>query len=504
MNDSGPDDAPGPRDESQPSDGEVPDERRSVSRNLADMLGSQALTWVTATVVTVVQPRFLGDVGQGQIRLAYSIWLIVDVIVTLGTNTFLTLEAAKSRERGLAMVRPVLVGRAAGFVVGWGAMTVYLVATGASRQLTIVIVLIGFVTMLASASATARSALIGLENMRFPAIADIASKLTSTVIVITVLLLGGRVVAVSVVFLAAAVVNTTLMYYYLRRFPRRDRSIAIPVKVVMLGGVSYLAAEASLIVYQQVDTVIMSILVDEGELGWYAAADQLFASFLFVPTILMMTLFPVFGRLNSEDPERLRSLVSRAVTTVLLFSVPIGLGTVAMGPSIASLIFGPDFEGAGPVLAVLGVVIIITSETILIGQYAIATGHQRFWTVLMIAGIAATIPLDLVLVPWTEDRYANGAIGGALAYVVTETLMLVVGIIRFGGVAVDSRTRGRALRTVGSGLLMLAAVWPLRDMFMPLPIAVGAVVYGVAALATGAIGADERAAFERVLSRFRR
>jgi O-antigen/teichoic acid export membrane protein len=304
--------------------------------------------------------------------------------------------------------------------------------------------------------------------------------------------------------IAALTINAAMMFRSLRHFPPSGSVAKIGLGAVAAGGVSYFVADAALIVYQQVDTVVMSALVDDEQLGWYAAADQLFASLLFVPTILMMTLFPVFGRLHDEEPERLRAVVSRAITSLLLFSVPIGFGTIAVGPPVARLIFGSEFAGAGEVLAVLGVVIIITSETILIGRYAIAIGQQRFWNVLMVLAVVATIPLDLVLVPWTDERYGNGAIGGALAYIVTETAMFVVGAIKFARGALVPATGIRALRILAAGGVMLAAVWPLRDAFLLLPITAGAASYAVAVFVFRALGPEERAFASRITGRLRR
>lgn len=475
-------------------------EQRSIGRNLLDLLMSQAVTWVLSTLVTLIQPRFLGDVGQGQLRLAYSLWLIVDVLVGFGTATYLTLQVARDRERGLAMVRPIIAWRATFYIVGWGVLAAYLVLSGASRQLVSVVILIGIAAMMLSLAAVARAALVGLENMRYPAIADVVGKLLHVTLVIVVLVAGGRVVAVASVAIAASAVNAFLLVHYLRRFPRRDLSVTVPIRHIVTASAAFLVGEASLIVYQQVDTVVMSMLVDRGELGWYAAADQLFASLLFVPSILMMTLFPVFGRLHEEDPEALRRLVGRAITTLMLFSVPIGIGTLVVGPRIAPVLFGSEFEGAGPVLAVLGVVIIITTETILIGRYAIAIGHQRFWNIVMIIGIVLTIPLDLVLVPWTESRYGNGAIGGALAYVVTETFMLTVGVWKFARTAVSPTTAVKAVRILLAGAALFAAAWPLRDRFLLTPIAAGAAAYVVGVLLFGALGVEERRALSRAIA----
>ncbi len=470
-------------------------QRRSIVQNATDLMSSQAITWVLATVLTIVQPRFLGPEGQGQLRLAYSVWLIVDVLVALGTSTSLTLAVAKDRERGLAMVRPILTIRAIGYVFSWAVVAGYLAVSNADSTQVAVIILIGVVSMFGSVAGTARSALLGLEHMRYPAMADVLTKVVAVVAVVTVLIAGGDVVLVAAVSVVASLLNAVLMVRFLRRFPRPDWHQTM--RYVIGVSAALMVADAALILYQQVDTVVMSLLVGDEALGWYATADQLFGSLLFVPTILVTTLFPVFGRLHQEDPGRLRHVISRAMASVLLVTVPIGLGAVAVGPPLARFLFGDEFEGAGEVLMVLGVVLIITSETILVGRYAIATGHQRLWNAVMVGAVVMTIPLDIALVPWTDDRFGNGAIGGALAYVVTESLMLTIGLVKFGPQVLSSAIVSRIGRTFAAGLVMLGAVWPLRDEPLIVPLAVGGIVYVVAVVVVRALGPEERRAIER-------
>lgn len=479
-----------------PGTGSAEVERRSIVQNVVDLMSSQVLTWVLAAVLTVVQPRYLGPEGQGQLRLAYSIWLMADVMVGLGTSTALTLAIARDREHGLAMVRPVLTIRAVGYLVAWGVVAAYLGLAGADRTSVLVTVLIGVVSVFFTVAATARAALIGLEQMRFPAVADVVTKVVAVVAVITVLVAGGDVVSVALVTVVTASLNAALMMRFLRRFPSRRPPEAI--RTVLRLSVGLMVADAALIVYQQIDTLVMSALVDKDRLGWYATADQLFGSLLFVPTILVTTLFPVFGRLTTEDPGRLRHMISRAMASVLLVTVPIGLGAIAVGRPLARFIYGDAFDGAGQVMIVMGFVLIVTSETILVGRYVIATGRQRFWNAVMVGGIVLTIPLDLVFVPWSDDRFGNGAIGGAMSYAVTESLMLAVGIWRFGSEILAPTVVPRFVRTLAAGGVMLAVVWPLRNDALMLPIVVGGVVYPLSVWILRALGPEERRALARL------
>ena len=183
-----------------------------------------------------------------------------------------------------------------------------------------------------------------------------------------------------------------------------------------------------IVVYLQVDTLVISLIASEREVGWYAAADSIFGSLLFVPGVLLATTFPRMARIHHLNPGEMAGHLQQAFKTLLIFGVWIGLGTVVVSKSLVTTLFGPAFYGAAPVLAVFGIVAILGYQTILLGQFAVASGRASFVGYVVLGSALLSVPLDLVLVRWTGDRYGNGAIGAGLAYIVTESLQIVVEI----------------------------------------------------------------------------
>jgi O-antigen/teichoic acid export membrane protein len=242
----------------------------------------------------------------------------------------------------------------------------------------------------------------------------------------------------------------------------------------------------------------MSLLVGKEAIGWYSAADVLFGSLLFVPVILMTSMFPAIAEKFQHDPDEVGRMLHRTFHSLLLIAVPIGIGTIVVSKSFVRLIYGAKFAPSAQVLQIYGVVTILSCMTILLGRFALATGHVRYWTMLMVAAIAVSIPLDLVLVPWTDRRYGNGAMGGALAYVVTESLMLTAGIIKLAPRLIDRVSLARIARCVLAGGAMFVAGWPLRDHFFLIPGSVALVAYAVVVVILRTINDDERQLIRRV------
>ena len=128
-------------------------------------------------------------------------------------------------------------------------------------------------------------------------------------------------------------------------------------------------------------------------------------------------------------------------------------------------------------LAVLGIALILMHLTIVLGRFAMAIDRQGLWIRLMVVATALSIALDVVLVPLTDRRYGNGAIGGALAYVVTEGLLLAVGVRTLAPGLLDAELVRKLGKALLAGLAMVAAVWPLRDQFVAVPVLAGGAVY---------------------------
>ena len=477
-------------------------QRSSIGRNVTALLASQATTWVLSTFLAIVQPRFLGPAAQGQLRLAFSLWTIAQVLIGLGTALFLTLEIARDRSRGLSLVGPVLVIRSLAFVVASIILALYVVGSGADRQFAAIMAVFGVSIFFASTNDALMAVFIGLERMSVIARANILARVFGTTVAIVVLFAGGDALSVVTVSACANLLAMLILAKALRSVSGLSfRAWSANWGHIVAASSGFLLAGVILTTYQQVDTVVMAELVGSDALGWYGTADALFGSLLFFATIVTGAIFPVIGRLHVDDPTAIPPLVRRSSSLLVIAGVPIGFGIAAIALPLAPFLYGEEFRETGQVLMVLGPVIVLTFGTIVCGTVALATGRQRFWNMIMVAAIVISIPLDVVFVPWADENFENGAIGGAMSYVVTEALLLVFGIWRVTPYLLERVFVWRVVRVVLAGVFMFAITWPLRDRFLAIPIAVAIIGYSAALLALRVPDADDRAAMRDLFAR---
>jgi O-antigen/teichoic acid export membrane protein len=451
---------------------------RTIAKNAIFLMASQVATWGLTLLLTVFLPRYLGAGAVGKFHLANSLWAIVGIVAAFGMDLLLNKEIARAPNRTPELLNASIVLRIILFCLGYAGIVGYANMVGYPEETRLVIYIIGIGNLFAQIMGAFESSLKGLERMDYVSLGNVIGKGVLTVLSIALLLMGQGVLVIAFVGIVAALVHLSVLFIILRRLT--VLKFRIDWKMVgwmMKAGFPYLVIYVFLILYQQVDIVILSLLLNEESIGWYGTADQLFGTFLFVPTVFMTAVFPTLSRVFSNDPQSFVKLIRKSFELMTLLSVPIGLGVMVIANSLVLLLYGPGFANSGPILAVMGIVLILTYQNTLLGYFLISMDKQAIWTWVMFAAMVASIPLDLVLVPWCQATFGNGAIGGALAFVVTELGMLIAGLYLIPRDILSWKNIWLAVRALLAGLLMVAAIWWLRDTFILLPVIVGGIVY---------------------------
>ncbi len=453
---------------------------KTVAKNATVLMASQLITWSLTLALMVFLPRALGATAVGQFHLAGSIWAIAGVFATFGMDMFLIKEVSRRPGSLDDVFGVILLFRAVIFALSSGFIVLYVRFAGYEVETVTVIFIIGLAGFFTLLTGTIRASLQGMERMEYISVSDIISKAFMTGAGLILLLLGQGIVVISFIAVGASIINLGFQGFFLNRLqPIRLKFSWQGTKEVIRASFPYFMVSVFAVIYVQIDIVIISLLVNEEVLGWYGAADGLFATLMFIPSIFMTAIFPALTRLHADEDGAgvLGKLISKSFDFLVLLSIPIGLGIMVIAGPLVVLLFGEDFSNSGPVLSVMGIVLILTYQNMLLGRFIISIDRQKTWTVIMAIATMATIPLDLLLVPWCQEKFGNGAIGGALAFVVTEGGMMIAGFYVLPKGLLGRHNVWTAARTLIAGLGMVVVVWFLRDIFIAIPIIVGAAVY---------------------------
>ncbi len=206
-------------------------------------------------------------------------------------------------------------------------------------------------------------------------------------------------------------------------------------------------------VYLWIDFVMLSLLTNNEVVGWYAVPTRLFQTLMFLPVAVATAWLPHFVRGFEQGDEKLRDAARQPVELVLLLSLPIAALTAVSAGPVIHFLYGSDYAHSAPVLAILGLCIPLMYMNIMLGQVLIAMERQTVWTWVMAATTVVNPLLNLALIPLTQHRYGNGAIGAAISLLLTEIVVVAAGFWLIGRRVFD----GGSARRAALGLVAAAA-----------------------------------------------
>jgi O-antigen/teichoic acid export membrane protein len=201
--------------------------------------------------------------------------------------------------------------------------------------------------------------------------------------------------------------------------------------------------------------------------------------------------------------DRLHEAARAPLELVLVLSAPICAGTVMLAHPIVHFLYGSAYGPAVPVMVILGLCIPPMYLNIMLSQVLLAQKRQMTWTWVM-AGAAVVNPLmNLVLIPATESRYANGAIGASISLLLTELAMVIVGFIMVGRDVFDRSAVRRCAMAIAASAAMWAVAYAARPLGTPASVIAGVSTFVVLAASLRIVTRDEIALLRSSVGRLR-
>jgi O-antigen/teichoic acid export membrane protein len=439
----------------------------------------------------VLLPRYLGDVNFGKLMSAIALTSLLGMVVDLGATTYLTKEVARDPRRASTLTLNLLVLRVPLSVIAGGLAVIVAHLAGYDALTRTIIYILTLGTLVTSLAALAAATLQGLQRMKALAATNILSKVGYAVAAAALLLAGGGAVAVAGAWVGASLLSLVVSLVVLWRYVGVSTLWASlnwrTWRRLLLAGLPFLVWQAALLVYGQIDTVLLSVMAHDAVVGWYAAAYRIVMIPVFIPTVVLTVIFPALSAATGDAPT-FNALARRAVHVVALVCVPMGLGIMLLaGPIITALGYPASFVHSTIPLILLAPHLPLAAIDSMIGTVLNTQDRQRQWAVIGVAAAVLNPLLNLAAIPYTAAAWGNGAIGAAAITTLTEVFMMVGGLWLLPRGVFGRSTLSDVSKSLVASAVMGVVVLLTRDLPILVPVALGGLVYAAVALGIGAV-----------------
>ena len=456
-------------------------------RNTVLVLAAKVVGRLVALVTVLAMIRYLTEVPYGAFATLVNYTAIVSVVLDLGFNVLFVREGARKPGEIQRYLRNVMSLRVLMAVVTFVLFAAVVGVSGLGSLL-----VPGFLLMVfTSYSTLLRNGLYAVQKLGYEAIAVVLE----SVVLLALVLYGihARQGLAYFVWAYAAQYAFSCGYFVVVLAMKRIAFIGWRLELPLLRewfwkGLPFALTFVLTILYFKIDQPLVYALRPRAEAGLYGAAYKPFEALLFIPMTFLSIVFPVLSIYHRERPSEMLDVLSRFFKSLLLIGWPMSVGIFMLAHPLNHILFGQAYAQSEPALRILALTLgFAFVNNAFIGALN-ASDRQASFTWAAGWSLVANLGLNLALIP------PFGYIGASWATVMTE---IVLGI---AGWTLTARHIGRipvvtlSWRVVLAGLLMGAAIVPLRDsggFAIAIPIVLGVAVYAAAVLLLRAVTKDE-------------
>lgn len=475
-----------------------------VARNLGALVGGQLVTWTMTLVWTLIVPRILGPVDFGILVSAQSVGGVLCIALGVGAQAYLTRETVVDGTVGCTLIGTALILRIALVPVVGLAAILWARLAHYGHDATLVLYLITGMTAFTLLLEPVQAAFQAIERMKYIAYANVINKVAQSLIGIALVLVGVGVVGIAADMALTAGVVLLLSWLWLRPYFRINVATNASLMAhVTKESASFWVYSVFGMVYLWIDTIMLTLMTRSYVVGWYGASTQLFQTLMFLPVFVQTAWLPRLVAAFGKSRRDLHEAARAPVELILTVSLPIAAGTVVVADALIHAVYGPSFSHAAPVLMILGLCIPPIYLNNILAPILVAEKRQALWTFVMIGAAVLNPLINLALIPWTQARYHNGAIGAAISLVLTELAINGVGLILVGRHVFERRMLKRCALMFVASAAMVGVARVLQPVGMAASIIAGFTTFGLLVVCLRVIHTEELALARVAIGRVR-
>jgi O-antigen/teichoic acid export membrane protein len=347
----------------------------------------------------------------------------------------------------------------------------------------------------------ALAVMLGSRRFKAPAIILSIATLVKFVGGAAVALMGGSLAQIAWVWFAGSLVSMALLMIYavnrLGWIHSKEWTDWSPLRGIWQATAPFLLITILTTIESQTDTVVLSNLHNEAEVGFYNAATTLAFSLALISQAYRLSVYPMMARLAAQTPNQLAKLNDQSLRYLGMLVLPMGSGLFLLAPQIVELIYGSRFQPTALVLRLLSPVLIFMFLNVPSARVMLVKDHQGMNTLFLLISAILNVGLNLILDP------RLGAQGAGIARLCSFSINFLLTYLFVKQFLLPSNLLQLLSRPILATLGMSAVVWVLRGQFVLLTILAGVISYGVILWLVGGITQEDLAMFRSAFLRRR-
>ena len=392
---------------------------RRIILNASALGVAEGLGQLANVVFVISFARSFGATQMAYYSVAMASGAIAALFMTLGTPSLLVRQFSHDPTRVPDWLGVLLPVQGALALLGWVLATaIAVLLVGDSRALTVAIAVCGYQMLLQLA--VLNTQLVARERMVRISLANVSCRILVLVLGLTAIHYGAGAAPVAWTFVVGAVIYLAVAWQQNLKLSGHPRLRWAPREAMDLFKLSapFFGIAAFAVIYGRGAVIMLSAIGTPHAVGLYAAADRIMVAVALVPAMLGSAVYPALTRVAARSRVEVRALCGRSLLLMVITTVPLAIMFTIFAHRLITVLFGPLYLEAVPVLQILTWTLPIVGVQALLGSQLVAVNQQHALARARLSGLALFVLLSPLLI------WAFGFRGAAWAVLVCDTVLL--------------------------------------------------------------------------------
>ena len=366
-------------------------------------------------IVGMLSARYLGPSNYGLINYAASIAAFAMPLMKLGLDAILVYELVNSPEKeGEIMGTSLILNIISGIVCAIGVTSVAISMNLGETETIIVCALYNLSIVFAA-----------FEMIQYWFQYKLKSKYSSVTMLVSYVVVSAYKVFLlatqkSVYWFAIShaiefgIIGAILIIVYVKKSRERFTFSLDRAKSMLARSKHYIFASMMIVVIQNTDHIMLTMMQGKTENGFYSAAITCVSIFQFVYIAVVDSFRPMILSKKKENITEYQNNISRLYGITLYVAVVHCIAFFVLAEFIIYILYGNDYANAASVLRALVFYFVFSVMGLVRNVWILAEEQQKYLWVINLSGALLNIVLNAFMIPiW-------GAFGAALASLLTQ------------------------------------------------------------------------------------
>ena len=392
-----------------------------IGQNAAWIIGCKIVQSIINLIITMVSARYLGPSNYGLISYAASIVAFFIPIMQLGFSRTLVQELINKPKREGKILGTAIILNFISAVACMITIFLFFEFAHAEEKVTIIVGGLYSISLLFQATEIIQYWFQAKLLSKYYSIISLIAYCLVSVYKIYLLIAGKDVTwfALSNSFDFLLISIALICVYY--KLGNQKLSFSFSLGKEMLQRSKYYIVSSMMVtVFSQTDRIMLKLLVNESENGYYSAAFVCVGMTSFVFLAIIDSMRPVILAEKKRESNEYGTKLSQLYSIVTYIGLAQSIGMTLLARPIILILFGKEYVASITTLRIAVWFVTVSYYGNIRNVWILAEQKQRYLWIINMSGAIMNIVLNAIFIPFC------GAAGAAIASVITQIFTNII------------------------------------------------------------------------------